>query len=391
MDETQTKARMVNPPIDTQQGIFWLVALLVKARRFLIMNFIIVVLVTSGVSLILPVWFASMVSFVPPRETGLAGGLGALSTVLRDVAPLRGLTNLAGGRTALGTYLSILDSRSAKEAMVRRFDLIQVYEIDDQSMEKAIKALEANVEIEVAEEGHVTVTVLDKDPVRAAEMANYFITVVNNISTDLSLQAASKYREFLEKGVFQAQDSLRLYEEAFRDFQKEKGFVIIPNEVQSGMRSVGELYAQKTLLELDVNFLLQTVGPENSILKQKQLELRLLNEKVSDIPDLGLEHLRLFRSISVQSKILEVLIPLLEQARLEEKRETPSVAVLDVAVPAEKKAKPKRMIMVAVAGFSSLILTAFFYALRERMKAMQADSPERFELLRALFRIRNSR
>jgi uncharacterized protein involved in exopolysaccharide biosynthesis len=394
MAETRTKARASDSSTDEHGGFFWFVALLVRAKRLLIWNFLVVVVITSAISLILPKWYASSVSFVPPRETGLAGGLGSITSALRDIPSLRGISGLAGltgGRTAMGTYLSILDSRSAKEAMVERFDLKRVYEISDNSMEKTVKALEGNVEIEVAEEGHIVVTVLDKDPQRAAEMANYYMTVVNDISTDLSLQAARKYREFLEQGVQRAQDSLKLYEDAFRDFQKEKSFVLIPDNVQSGLRSVGELYAQKTLLELEVDFLRQTVGADNPILKQKQLELSLLDKRVKEIPDLGLEHLRLFRSITIQTKILEVLLPLLEQARLEERRETPSVAVLDAAVPAERKAKPKRMIMVAVAGISSLILTAFIYAVWERMKLMQVNSPERFELLRALFRIRSPR
>ncbi|MGH2569527.1 MAG: GNVR domain-containing protein, partial [Bacteroidota bacterium] len=151
-----------------------------------------------------------------------------------------------------------------------------------------------------------------------------------------------------------------------------------------------ELYAQKAIVELEVNFLRQTVSADNSELARKQLGLNVLNQKTSTIPDLGLEHLRLFRSILIQSKILEVMIPLLEQARLEEQRETPSIAVLDRAVPAEKKAKPKRMLIVALAALSSIILSISIFAVWQRLKGLQATSPERFELLRALFRIRNS-
>ncbi|MCI0559550.1 MAG: hypothetical protein MN733_13735 [Nitrososphaera sp.] len=392
MAETRTKGRIAVPTADLQPlgSFFWFVAFLVRARRQLIVIPILVAVITYGGSWLLPNWYASTASFVPPRETGLAAGIGSLSSILQNPS-LRGLSNLAGGRNAMGNYLSILESRSAKEAVVRRFGLMQVYEIENQSMESAVKALDANVEINVAEEGHITVTVFDKDPQRAAEMANFYLTVVNDISTDLSLQAARKYREFLENGVIRTQDSLRVYEETFRDFQKKENFVIIPENVQSGIKSVADLYAQKTLLELEVEFLRQTVGKENSTLKQKQLELNLLSQRVAEIPDLGLEHLRLFRAITIQTKILEVLIPLLEQARLEERRETPSVAVLDAAVPAEKKAKPRRSTIAAVAGLSSLILTVLSYAIWERMKYIQIQSPERYELLRALFRFRNNR
>ena len=50
--------------------------------------------------------------------------------------------------------------------------------------------------------------------------------------------------------------------------------------------------------------------------------------------------------MEIQYRILQFLTPMFEQAKVEERRQTPSVIVLDHAEPAERKAKPKRMLIM---------------------------------------------
>jgi len=217
-------------------------------------------------------------------------------------------------------------------------------------------------------------------------MANYYAVLLNAINVELTAQSSGKYREFLEKGVLEAKDSLRIYEEAYKNFQKRSGFVPIAEDVKGGAQAIAQLYAEKATKELEVQFLKSVVGKDNPELLRRELELNILNQKVATIPDLGLESLRLYRSVLIQSKILEVLLPLYEQARLEEKKETPSVAVLDKAVPAEKKARPKRMLIVLISTLSVGLLSFSFYALRDRFRKFKSESPEHYEILRSVFR-----
>lgn len=372
----------------TGTTLFWLLALIARARRFLLLSCGAVGVISLIISLLLPKWYESTVSFLPPRETGMFSALGALTSTLREIAPLRSLGGLAGGRSAAYSYLSILESRSTKEAIIRKFHLMEVYEVSDSSMENAIKGLESNVTIDVAEEGHISVSVLDTDPQRAAEMANFYIEVLNAVSDELSVQSTSKYRAFLEQSVKEVNDSLRIYEEAYAAFQKKHGFVAVPEDVQGSAKAVAQLYAEKTLKEMEVQFMTQTMGATNPELERRKLELTILNQKLGLIPDLGLQHFRLYRNIFIQSKILEVLLPLYEQTRFEEKKEVPSVVVLDRAVPAERKAKPKRMLIVLISTLSAGVLTLMMYALRERILLLRTQSPERYKVLREVFRMK---
>ncbi len=372
--------------IVSRSSVLTFIELIGRARRFVIVSSVCTAIVSSVISFLLPRMYESTMSFLPPRESGPLGSLGSLTSALSSVSPLRSISGLAGARSSNYNYLSILASRNAKEAVIRKFDLVHVYDISDSSIEKAIKTLDDYVTVDVAEEGHISVSVLDTDPQRAANMANYYAVLLNAINVELTAQSSGKYREFLEKGVLEAKDSLRIYEEAYKNFQKRSGFVPIAEDVKGGAQAIAQLYAEKATKELEVQFLKSVVGKDNPELLRRELELNILNQKVATIPDLGLESLRLYRSVLIQSKILEVLLPLYEQARLEEKKETPSVAVLDKAVPAEKKARPKRMLIVLISTLSVGLLSFSFYALRDRFRKFKSESPEHYKILRSVFR-----
>jgi uncharacterized protein involved in exopolysaccharide biosynthesis len=62
----------------------------------------------------------------------------------------------------------------------------------------------------------------------------------------------------------------------------------------------------------------------------------------------------------IQTRILEIVAPLLEQARFEELRKVEAVQVVDVAFPPALKAAPKRSIIVVMATLSAFLLTVLF-------------------------------
>jgi uncharacterized protein involved in exopolysaccharide biosynthesis len=66
--------------------------------------------------------------------------------------------------------------------------------------------------------------------------------------------------------------------------------------------------------------------------------------------------LRLQRNVEIQTKILTYLLPVYEQAKIEEKKETPTILVLDKPYVAERKTKPKRLTMVLLSIFGSFFV-----------------------------------
>jgi uncharacterized protein involved in exopolysaccharide biosynthesis len=89
------------------------------------------------------------------------------------------------------------------------------------------------------------------------------------------------------------------------------------------------------------------------------------------VPSLVLEYARLFREVKVQEALYTMLTTQYEQAKIAEARDTPSVQVLDPAIPAERKSKPTLTLNMLIAGVLALFLgifLAFFLEYLERIK-----------------------
>jgi hypothetical protein len=98
------------------------------------------------------------------------------------------------------------------------------------------------------------------------------------------------------------------------------------------------------------------------------------------MPDLGGEYVRRFRNVEIQYKILQFITPLYEQAKVEEKRQTPSVLILDKAGPAERKAKPKVSLYTLLSFVISTSVALFLVFSFVGMQRLQILHPERFNI-----------
>jgi len=107
---------------------------------------------------------------------------------------------------------------------------------------------------------------------------------------------------------------------------------------------------------------------------QRRQEIYVPTAKV---PELGMKLARLTRDVKVQETVFTVLTQQFEQAKIAKARDTPTVQLLDKAVPAERKSKPKTTLNMAIAGALSLfvgIFLAFFLEYLERIRKQQETS-----------------
>lgn len=156
------------------------------------------VVITMVVSLLLPKYYKSeaMILAVAPE----AGGLGAALSS----SPLAGaLTGSLGGLSSpADRILVFLKSRTVAEMVVKRFDLLRVFNADKWDaakgawkdpakpplMEDAVKKLRKNVtSFKKSKEGTITITVEWKDPKLAAHLANYYVAALAEFMKDKSV------------------------------------------------------------------------------------------------------------------------------------------------------------------------------------------------------------
>jgi uncharacterized protein involved in exopolysaccharide biosynthesis len=75
------------------------------------------------------------------------------------------------------------------------------------------------------------------------------------------------------------------------------------------------------------------------------------------MPDIAIDYLRAFREVTIQESILEIVLPMYEQAKVEEQKSIPTVISIDQAVPPQLKYSPKRSIII----LGLFLLFSFFF------------------------------
>jgi uncharacterized protein involved in exopolysaccharide biosynthesis len=259
------------------------------------------------------------------------------------------------------------------EDVIERFQLREVYDIHDDPIEDVLKALEENVDFQIEEDDYISITVYDKDPQRAADMANYFVELLNRISIRLGTQEARNNRDFIGGRVKEVQEALHAAEDSLQGFQERAGMLIPPTTEGSGLAPIAELYGLKARKEIELGIASREGTADNLLTRQLKMQLAEIDKKLKTIPEVGVTSMRWYREIAIQQTILEFLVPMYEQAKVEEQKEIPVILVLDSAVPAEEKASPKRLIIVALSTFTGLLFAVFVVATREKLNRMVSE------------------
>ena len=175
---------------DPEPEIHWLDLLIVIARRkYMIARVTLLAAVLSVVIVFLiPKEYEATSTLVPSQSNQ-----SVTSAIFSQLGPLAGL---AGGQMALKSptdvYVAMLQSRSMLDTLVRRFDLMKVYgtKLQIEAEEKLAK----RTDVRVNKLGLILVTVSDRDPKRAADLATAYVEELFHISTNLAVTEAAQRR-----------------------------------------------------------------------------------------------------------------------------------------------------------------------------------------------------
>jgi uncharacterized protein involved in exopolysaccharide biosynthesis len=193
------------PDPASQQEIELLDYLRVIWRRRWMILFLSVVAtgLTGAIIYVGPRYYRATVTIVPPleilqKESGV-GGLGAIGSSM-----LRGVMNTG---SVAGMYVEILKSREVADSIINQFHLMEAYE-NVSNRSAARSRLKSSTGIETTEEGAVTISVTDRDPNRAATIANAYVEELDKQNKRLSAGNATGKRIFLENRLKEIEQKL---------------------------------------------------------------------------------------------------------------------------------------------------------------------------------------
>jgi len=388
------------------ENIFDYLIVIAKWKRFIFTFFFSVAIITVIVSLILPKYYRSEAVIMPPEEEVEGFGISSLLSQLEEL-PIGGL-GITQSTEKTKRIIAILESRSLMEKIVNRFDLIKSYKV--KNMTDAIKRLRTFAKFRIKESGAISISVVDKFPPKASEMANYLVNELERMNIELNIEKARNNRIFIEERYKQNKKELAEAEEKYREFQKTYNVISLPEQTEAAIIAAANLCAEIYQIEIELGIKEKTFGRNHSEIRALESELneyrknlrRLFEESENPVkagdedklfipfskaPEVGIEFIRIKRELEVQNSIFEMLTTLYEQAKIEEAKDTPTIQVLDKAIPPEKKYKPRRALMVTVWSGIALVFSvvlAFLFDYMEKVSSASNKNSEKVHKLKRL-------
>jgi uncharacterized protein involved in exopolysaccharide biosynthesis len=260
--------------------------------------------------------------------------------------------------------------------------------------------LSKNVKVKAGKkDGIITISVIDKDPQRAAAIANAYVEELDKVLTRVSISSALQNRVFLEERLVKAKKDLVKAEDDLKLFQSKYKAVDIIEQAKGTIKGVAELEGQLALEEVKLAGLGQTFTESSQEFRSQQSVIRNLKAQIAkfegirnatavpgvgSVPEIGQQYLRLMREFKIQESIVELLTKQHEISQLTEARDFAAVQVLQKARVPDFKTTPIRWRIVLLGTLFSGFIGIFWAFAIEAAARMPDEEKERWRRLRAL-------
>ena len=385
---------MTEPAPDAADESFdWVDALtaLGKRKRLVLGLPLAVAVISTIVVLLLPAKYTAATRILPPQQ-----GQSSAAMLLSQLGGvLGGIGGIAAGsalRNPAELYVGMLGSRTVADSLIKRFDLLHVYDEDYPS--KARKSLEKRTDIKSERNGIITLEYTDRDPKRAAEIANAYVDELTKLTQTLAVTEASQRRLFFERQLTQERDRLADAEVALKRTQQQTGLIKLDEQGKALIEAIGRLRAQIAAKEVQLAALRTFSNPQNSDYVRSQAELSGMQEQLAKlekssaekpgevfvpaarIPESGLEYVRRLRDVKYHETLFELLAKQLELAKLDEAHEGSLVQVIDRAIPPDRRSSPKRTLIVALAALAAALLAVAWALVQEFFERLGSEAEQ---------------
>jgi tyrosine-protein kinase Etk/Wzc len=397
-------------PSKQKQEISLLDLLIVLAERKQIIFW-----VTAGfailaiiISLLLPKSYTATVVLLPPQQnSSLTNQLAAQFGSLGSMAALA-----TGGSGLLKNpndmFVAMLKSQTVEDGMVEHFGLMQEYH--KKFLSDARNAFDHHANVDGSgKDGLIHISVEDRDPRRAAELAGGYVDQFRDLSQHLAITEAGQRRLFFEQQLQQANRNLANAEYALEETEQKTGLIQLDSQARALIESAASLRAQITAKEVQIQGMQTYATGENAQLVEAQQELDSLRAQLAKLggsesnageiivpkgkmTEAGLEYTRKIRDVKYYETIFEILARQYELAKLDEAKEGSLIQVVDPAIVPDRRSFPKRTLIVlfaTVAGLFIGILTALLQVGFTRMKE-DPDSNQKLVVFRNALSLRNT-
>jgi tyrosine-protein kinase Etk/Wzc len=374
---------------DTRVTLLDILIILVQRKWVWIGSAAVCGLMALALGLILPVEYRAETDILPPQRP-----TSSASMLMGQVGSILGMGGSSfGAKDPNDIFLSLLRSRTTAEALVKRFNLQQVYKKGDIFVAEAELAKHSTIVSTL--EGTIAVKVNDRDPTRAAAIANGYIEELSRQNNRLAISEAAQRRLFFQAQLEREKDLLEDAEVSLKETELKTGVLQLSGQTELAIRQVADFRAQITNSELELQNLLTGDTQSNPDVVRLQERIRTLREDLqkaqannsgdsrtdvgslttSTVPTLAIAYVRKLREVKYHEDLFNMLSRQYEAAKIDEAREAPAIEAIDAAVPPHFRYSPRRQLLTA-AGLAIGLILGWIYAITAEMLRRSLQEPE---------------
>jgi len=359
-----------------------------KRSRMILFSTITAAVLAVIASFFLTSIYSATAKIIPPQQE--SGLLSSIMGQVGNLAPFAG--DVLGKGSKVELFAEILKSEAIMDPIIDRFQLIKLYKQDYRQF--TYKLLEDHSTISAGKKsGIISITVDDKDPKRAAAIANAYVEELDKLLKNININGAGQNRLFLENRLASARADLAKAEEALKTFQAKNKTLNISEQTKASIEGIAKLKAQLasqevTLAELSRRFpdSSQEVKNAKTATASLRSQIALLEGSegssaipvIGSFPEIGKNYVRLTREFKTQEALVELLTKQYEMAKFSEASTIPTVQVVQMAKAPDRKSKPSKRKIIMLVTLSALFLSTAFAFVMENLDKMSAEEKERW-------------
>jgi len=364
---------MNNQNIQPSFNIIVYLEVLVRFKRLIISSTLITFTLMTIASFFFPKYYTSTARILTPQQdNGMMGlMLGQMGGGVANLA-----SDILGSGSPADISAGLLKSETIKDAIINKYNLIELYEQKYRS--DTYKILDKRTSVEVGKkDGIISITVEDKDPQRAADIVNSYVDELGNLSNSLNMTSAKSNSVYLEQRISKAKLDLLKAEDDLRTFQSNNKAIDISEQAKGVIKGIAELEAQLTSERVKLSGLSRIYTDASQEIKNQKIIILNLQKQVNKfegdkstgvmpgiatVPKLSQHYLQLLRTLKVQEAIVELLTKQYEMTKLSVDKDISTLQIIQKAKPSDKKSRPKRSLIIissTSAAFLLSIVTSF--------------------------------
>jgi len=293
------------------------------------------------VVLVVPVEYTAKATLLPEQKstTGLLSLMSSMSA-----GGLGSLGRLAGLTSGANIEEAIVGSERMADAIAEQLEFQKRYRF--RNRESRLRAWNSRLKTKTNRQGLLTISYRDRDPEFAVEVVTTVIANLDSLNREFRTTVGRRTREFIEVRIEESKERLEEVENKLLNLQEGNQSLALSPTSEAVVEAGAGILVQRMRLEMEMQVLKEHLDASAPALRSKQAEIRALDSELARLPEISLGLARLMRELKFREQAYAYLTAQLEEASIEEARNTPTVDVLDPPVLPEMKSHPQRTITV---------------------------------------------